>query len=166
MQRSYEASLVPGLQDSRARIADMDAAGVAAAVIFHGGLNGQSIPFSTTGLIAWGDTRYNHLEPAGVRIYNRWLADFVSEAPDRHIGIAHIPISDPEACVREVEWAAESGPEGHQPAGAARRLPDAQRPGVGAALGGVRGDRAVAQHPRRRRRALPVRGRRAPRRCT
>ena len=90
----------------------MDAAGVAAAVIYHGGLNGQSIPFSTTGLIAWGDTRYNHLEPAGVRIYNRWLADFVSEAPDRHVGIAHIPISDPEACVREVEWAAEAGLKG------------------------------------------------------
>ena len=90
----------------------MDRAGVAAAVIFHGGLNGQSIPFSTTGLIAWGDSSYNHLEPVGVRIYNRWLADFVSEAPERHAGIAHIPISDPEACVREVEWAAEAGLKG------------------------------------------------------
>lgn len=112
IQRSFEASLRPGLQDSQARLADMDQSGVAAAVIYHGGLNGQSIPFSTTGLIAWGDTRYNHLEPAGVRIYNRWLADFVAEAPDRHIGIAHIPISDPEACVREAEWAAEAGLKG------------------------------------------------------
>ena len=120
MQRSYEASLRPGLQDHAARLADMDHAGVAAAVIYHGGLNGQSIPFSTTGLITWGDTRYNELEPVGVRIYNRWLADFVSQAPERHAGIAHIPISDPEACVREVEWAAEHGPEGHQPAGAPR----------------------------------------------
>ncbi len=112
IQRSYEASLVPGLQDHSARIADMDAAGVAASVIYHGGLNGQSIPFSTTGLIAWGDTRYNNLEPAGVRIYNRWLADFVSEAPERHAGIAHIPISDPAACAREAEWAAENGLRG------------------------------------------------------
>jgi predicted TIM-barrel fold metal-dependent hydrolase len=112
IQRSYEASLLPGLQDHSARIADMDASGVAAAVIYHGGLNGQSIPFSTTGLITWGDTRYNHLEPAGVRIYNRWLADFVCDAPERHAGIAHIPISDPEACVREVEWAAEHGLRG------------------------------------------------------
>ena len=30
LQRSYEASLVPGLQDSDARLADMDRAGVAA----------------------------------------------------------------------------------------------------------------------------------------
>ncbi len=112
LQRSYEHSLLPGLQDHSARVADMDRAGVAAAVIYHGGLNGQSIPFSTTGLIAWGNSRYNHLEPAGVRIYNRWLADFVSEAPERHAGVAHIPISDPEACVREVYWAAENGLKG------------------------------------------------------
>jgi predicted TIM-barrel fold metal-dependent hydrolase len=112
LQRSYEASLVAGLQDHTARLADMDRAGVAADVIFHGGLNGQSIPFSTTGLIAWGDSSYNGLEPAGVRIYNRWLADFVSPAPERHAGIAHIPISDPDACVREVEWAAEAGLKG------------------------------------------------------
>jgi len=112
LQRSYEASLIPGLQDHSARIADMDRSGVAASVIYHGGLNGQSIPFSTTGLITWGHTRYNHLEPAGVRIYNRWLADFVSDAPERHAGIAHIPISDPEACVREVEWAAANGLRG------------------------------------------------------
>ncbi|HEY9556459.1 MAG TPA: amidohydrolase family protein [Acidimicrobiales bacterium] len=112
LQRSYEASLVPGLQDSTARLADMDRSGVAACVIYHGGLNGQSIPFSTTGLISWGHSRYNELEPVGVRIYNRWLADFVSDAPDRHIGIAHIPISDPKACAREVEWAAEHGLKG------------------------------------------------------
>ena len=112
MQRSYEASFCPGLQDHSARVADMDHAGVAASVVYHGGLNGQSIPFSTTGLITWGDTSYNHLEPAGVRMYNRWLADFVSEAPERHAGIAHIPISDPEACVREVEWAASAGLKG------------------------------------------------------
>lgn len=112
LQRSYEASLVAGLQDHSARLADMDRAGVAADVIFHGGLNGQSIPFSTTGLIAWGDSSYNGLEPLGVRIYNRWLADFVSEAPERHAGIAHIPISDPDACVREVEWAAKAGLRG------------------------------------------------------
>ncbi|HVM63304.1 MAG TPA: hypothetical protein VMU14_00480, partial [Acidimicrobiales bacterium] len=54
LQRSYVASLLPGLQDHSARLADMDRAGVAAAVIYHGGLNGQSIPFSTTGLITWG----------------------------------------------------------------------------------------------------------------
>jgi predicted TIM-barrel fold metal-dependent hydrolase len=36
----------------------------------------------------------------------------VSTAPARHVGIAHIPISDPDACVREVEWAAAHGLRG------------------------------------------------------
>lgn len=112
LQRSYEHSLAPGLRDPAVRLADMDQQGVAASVIYHGGLNGQSIPFSTTGLIAWGHSSYNNLEDVGVRIYNRWLADFVSSAPDRSAGIAHIPISDPKACVREIYWAAEAGLKG------------------------------------------------------
>ena len=69
-----------------------------------------------------GLTRYNHLEPVGVRIYNRWLADFVSQAPARHFGIAHIPISDPEACVRGRVGGRER-PERHQPAGARGDFP-------------------------------------------
>ncbi|MBV9661084.1 MAG: amidohydrolase [Acidimicrobiales bacterium] len=105
----YEHSLVAGLQDEAARRADMDADGIAADVLFHGGLNGQSVPFSTTGLITWSNPAYNALEAVGVHIYNRWLADFVSNAPKRHVGVAHIPISDPDACVREVEWAASNG---------------------------------------------------------
>lgn len=112
LNRSYEHSFVPGLQDPAARLADMDEQGVAASVIYHGGLNGESIPFSTTGLISWGDSKYDRLEDLGVRIYNRWLADFVSSAPERSAGIAHIPISDPAACVREVKWAAEAGLRG------------------------------------------------------
>lgn len=112
LKRSYDHSFVPGLQDPAARLADMDEQGVAASVIFHGGLNGESIPFSTTGLISWGDSKYNHLEDLGVRIYNRWLADFVSSAPERHAGIGHIPISDRAACVREIEWAAAAGLKG------------------------------------------------------
>lgn len=113
---AFETQLRPQLRHRSprpaARVADMDDQGVAASVIFHGGLNGESIPFSTTGLLGWGDSKYNHLEDLGVRIYNRWLADFVSSAPERHVGIAHIPISDPAACVREVEWAAEAGLKG------------------------------------------------------
>ena len=126
LQRSYEHSLAPGLQDHDARIADMDEQGVAADVIFHGGLNGQSIPFSTTGLISWGDTAYDYLEQVGVRIYNRWLADFVSLAPERHAGIAHIPISDLSACAKEVEWAAEAGLRGINLPAPRGDFPDAQ----------------------------------------
>ena len=113
LQRSYEHSLAPGLQDHAARIADMDEQGVAADVIFHGGLNGQSIPFSTTGLISWGDSAYNNLEHVGVRIYNRWLADFCSTGPGPSCRASPTSRSRiPQACVREIEWAAEAGLKG------------------------------------------------------
>jgi len=101
-----------GLTDSAARLADMDRSGVAACVVFHGGLNGQSIPFSTTGLISWGHSRYNALEPVGVRIYNRWLADFVAQAPHRHIGLAYLPLWDLDEAVAELRWAHDAGLRG------------------------------------------------------
>src|SRR3546814_17419464 len=63
LQRSYEASLVPGLQASTARLADMDRSGVAACVSYPGGLNGQSIPVSTTGHIPWGPPPHNETHP-------------------------------------------------------------------------------------------------------
>src|SRR3546814_20934104 len=49
LQSSYEASLVPGLQDSTARLAAMDRSGVAACVHYHAGLTGLSLQFPPTG---------------------------------------------------------------------------------------------------------------------
>ena len=46
---------------------------------------------------------------AGLRAHNRWLADFVSEAPERRAGIFQIFLGDVEGSVAEVEWAAEQG---------------------------------------------------------
>jgi predicted TIM-barrel fold metal-dependent hydrolase len=52
------------------------------------------------------------MEAVGCRIYNRWLADFCSGSPERHVGLAHIPVIDVDAAVREVEWAREAGLRG------------------------------------------------------
>ena len=98
-----------GLSDPHARLRDMDADGCAVDVIFHGGINGQSVPFSTFGVGAWGSANYKELESVGYRIYNRWLADYVSTAPERFIGVAQIPVWDIGAAVREVQWAADNG---------------------------------------------------------
>jgi predicted TIM-barrel fold metal-dependent hydrolase len=49
---------------------------------------------------------------AGLRAHNRWLLDFVSEAPDRRAGIAQIFLGNVEASVAEIEWAAENGLRG------------------------------------------------------
>ncbi len=59
---------------------------------------------------------------AGLRAHNRWLADFVSEAPTRRAGIAQIFLGDVEGSVAEIEWAAEQGSARRHPRsrGAAR----------------------------------------------
>jgi predicted TIM-barrel fold metal-dependent hydrolase len=101
-----------GLQDPAARLRDMDADGIAAEVLYHGGANGESMPFSTFSLACWGTPKYNHLEGVGVRIYNRWLADYVSENPDRLLGIGHITVRDVGEAIEEVHRAKEAGLKG------------------------------------------------------
>ena len=81
-------------------------------VLYHGGLNWQSIPFTKSSMFSWTSAAYSHLEAAGVRIYNRWLADFVSVAPValRRVGAP----SDPRRrCVRPRGWSGREA--GSQP---------------------------------------------------
>ena len=42
---------------------------------------------------------------AGLRAHNRWLADYVSLAPERRAGCAQIYLGDVEGSVAEIEWA-------------------------------------------------------------
>jgi len=42
-------------------------------------------------------------------MYHRWLADFVSAAPHRHVGVAYLPMWDIDAALAEVDWAYEAG---------------------------------------------------------
>jgi predicted TIM-barrel fold metal-dependent hydrolase len=100
-ERARHNGSIDGLWDPAARIRDMDADGVAADVIFHGGQNLEEIPFQGADDPA--------LRTAGLRIYNRWLADFVGANPHRHVGVAHIPIWDVELAVDEVTWARGAG---------------------------------------------------------
>jgi predicted TIM-barrel fold metal-dependent hydrolase len=47
---------------------------------------------------------------AGAQAHNRWLADFVSENPERHCGVALLPVTAPtEKVVAEIHRARESG---------------------------------------------------------
>ncbi|HXY92905.1 MAG TPA: amidohydrolase family protein [Acidimicrobiia bacterium] len=102
-----------GHYDSAARLADYDYDGIAAGVIFHGSMNMEPIPFVEASLGRFG-RRHDDPELVGVgmRIYNRWLADFVSLAPHRHIGLAQLPMWDIDAAVAEVEWAHDVGLRG------------------------------------------------------
>ncbi|SVC53007.1 uncharacterized protein METZ01_LOCUS305861, partial [marine metagenome] len=49
---------------------------------------------------------------AGLRAHNRWLKDFVDQAPTQRAGIAQIFLGDVEGSVAEIEWAAENGLRG------------------------------------------------------
>ncbi|HWL44787.1 MAG TPA: amidohydrolase family protein [Ilumatobacter sp.] len=100
-ERTAEITATDGVFDAATRIADMDADGIAAEVIYHGAMTPDVIP--------WGDSPDAGLRTLGVQIYNRWLADFCAEAPHRFIGAAHLPMWDIDASVAEVRWAAEHG---------------------------------------------------------
>jgi predicted TIM-barrel fold metal-dependent hydrolase len=100
-----------GNTDIHERLRHMDEDGVAAEVIFHGGQNGQLIPFNDfTLLTAPGAYHLDQRQRTiGYHIYNRWLADWISVEPERHVGVAHVPFWDVEAAVAEIEWARSVG---------------------------------------------------------
>ena len=107
-----------GHHDVYARIRDLDADGTAAEVIFHGSQNGEPIPFNVSdpsiGGMTMSRTYDVDAELAGVgrHIYNQWLADFCSVEPERHVGLAHLPMWDVDAAVEELKWAREAGLRG------------------------------------------------------
>jgi predicted TIM-barrel fold metal-dependent hydrolase len=95
------------------RLAQLDADGIAAEVIFPQPAGDAGPPFYPFGQPA--DPREPALALAGCRAYNRWIADFVagSPAPERHAGLALLgPVHDVAAAVREVEWARRAGLRG------------------------------------------------------
>jgi len=98
-----------GLQDASARLKDMDAAGVAADVLFAGGGNGEMLPFVGFGVGDGASPFDVVLQAAGSEIFNRWLSDYVSEEPTRLHGVGQITIVDLETAIREVSNFRELG---------------------------------------------------------
>ncbi len=75
-------------------------------MIFHNSFNGEPMPFNDLG---WPELDNPELAATEFQIYNRWLADFCSVAPERLIGLAHIPLWGLETAIDEVRWAAAHG---------------------------------------------------------
>ena len=110
---SHPNQLTEGHFDVHARLRDMDRDGVAAEVIFHGSQNFEPIPFMPQLLGNDASFELDHeLAGVGLRIYNDWLADFCSVEPERHVGLAHLPMWDPVAATRELEGVAARGLRG------------------------------------------------------
>ena len=95
--------------DHDRRLAELEADGVAAEVVFP-----NTVPpfFPKPSLVAQppGATAGDlDLRWAGLHAHNRWLADFCAAAPGRRAGIAQIMLHDVDRAVAEVRWAREAG---------------------------------------------------------
>ena len=99
-----------GAWDHDTRIEVLDADGIAGEILFPDGLTEQnSPPFGgDLGLSPLGANP--ELQWAGARSHNRWIAEFVSLAPERRVGLALVPpFWDVEESVKEIHWAREHG---------------------------------------------------------
>jgi predicted TIM-barrel fold metal-dependent hydrolase len=102
-----------GAVDPHARLADMDASGVAVEVIFAGGERHDVLPFADTGFSGAGPADVApELRAVGWHIFNQWMADFASLAPERLLGVMQIPIWDVQGAIKEIQWGREAGLRG------------------------------------------------------
>jgi predicted TIM-barrel fold metal-dependent hydrolase len=96
--------------DSAERFADQEADGVCAEVLFPN----TRLPFhdgiALTAPAPFAADLPRHL--AGLRAYNRWLADFCAEAPERRAGIGLIQLNDLDAAIEDAHWIASHGLKG------------------------------------------------------
>ncbi|MDH3706405.1 MAG: amidohydrolase, partial [Acidimicrobiia bacterium] len=97
--------------DSEMRLREQEDDGVIAAVLFPNTQPPFAPPAATSFEAPPYSDNFEH-RWAGLRAHNRWLADFVSEAPERRAGIVQIFLGDVEGSVAEIEWAAEQGLRG------------------------------------------------------
>jgi predicted TIM-barrel fold metal-dependent hydrolase len=96
------ASMRPGSFDTKARLADMDADGIWAQLLYPS--------VTLKGARAYGKDR--ELQLACVRAYNEWLLDFCRESGGRLVPLAIIPTTGIDDAVAELDWARERGHRG------------------------------------------------------
>lgn len=103
-----------GAWDHEQRIKMLDKDGIAVEVIFPDGITEQNTPPFGAGIsLGVGEQIVPELQWAGARAHNRWLAELVSNSPERHIGVAIVPLVwDIDEAVKEAHWAAENGLKG------------------------------------------------------
>jgi predicted TIM-barrel fold metal-dependent hydrolase len=92
-----------GEWDPEIRLRELEADGIAGEVIFP-----QMAPFGA-GLMQYRTPIEPEQNLAGIRAYNRWLADLCNAHPGRHAGVALINAEDIVEAVREIGWARENG---------------------------------------------------------
>jgi uncharacterized protein len=96
MRRGY-SGIRPGIMDPDLRVGDQDLDGVAAELLY------PSLFFRVFS-IAETDVLL-----ALFRSYNEWLMRYCSKQPERLIGLALLPMQDPDAALSELEFALKLG---------------------------------------------------------
>src|SRR5262249_52941949 len=96
-----ESLRVPGGYDPVARLADMDADGIDAAVLYPS----QAMFFGPCDPIdAFGDIDF---VTDCIRAYNDWIADYCAAAPARLFAVGAVPLQDVDRAVAEAQRCAE-----------------------------------------------------------
>lgn len=97
-----------GSFDIDVRLRQMDAEGIAAEIV-HPASQCATLPF----FFVVNKPRSPEIRAAGQRAYHRWLADFMSRADGRLVGIAEPgPCLDMDETVAELRWCADHGYRG------------------------------------------------------
>jgi predicted TIM-barrel fold metal-dependent hydrolase len=108
-RRGREEALA-GAWDSDARLKVLDDDGVAGEILFPDGVTEMNAPPFGGGFSMPAEGVVPELQWAGCRAHNRWMAEFVSMAPERRVGLACVPIFWEVAdAVAEIRWAKQHG---------------------------------------------------------
>lgn len=108
-RRGIETELT-GAWNHEQRIRVLDNDGIAGEVVFPDGITERNSPPFGAGLGLPTEDIVSELQWAGARAHNRWLAEFCAEAPERHLGVAVVPLLwDTDDAVAEVRQAHEDG---------------------------------------------------------
>lgn len=94
--------------DNESRIANMDADGVSAEIIFPNTLPPFFDILAHLSGVPRDRLTFEH-KWAGLQAHNRWLVDFCRQAPIRRRGIVQLLPNDLDAAVAELRWAASTG---------------------------------------------------------
>lgn len=102
-----------GAWDHEARNEVLDGDGIAAEIIFPDGITEMNTPPFGAGLGLPTENIVPELQWAGARAHNRWLSEFVSQQPERRVGVAIVPaLWDIDEAISEIRWASENGLKG------------------------------------------------------
>lgn len=128
---NLHAEFDPRVQwDLDLRINNLESIGVVAEVLFSNGQPFQLDPFAESSRAANAE-----LTEAGRRCYNRWLADFTAQAPERLRGQMQMSFADVDQTVKDVSWAKETRPRRHCTAGSHSRQHRLLRPTARSGVG-------------------------------